>query len=177
MARERASAANSRSCWSRSAAQIAAKSAGWPRHHRQQFNRCGRQSFESRRGSTRPAATRRTIEKWHAVTDVAKQCQIVEQALLQIFVDERRLESVELEDDDAANSARPAATPILKPPPEPVHRRVLLRRERWSPAATPVPRILSPVPSTSTPHRARTCNLRFRRPMLYPIELGVLRNH
>ena len=25
----------------------------------------------------------------------------------------------------------------------------------------------------STPHRARTCNLRFRRPMLYPIELGV----
>ena len=27
---------------------------------------------------------------------------------------------------------------------------------------------------SSTPHRARTCNLRFRRPMLYPIELGVL---
>ena len=25
-----------------------------------------------------------------------------------------------------------------------------------------------------TPHRIRTCNLRFRRPMLYPIELGVL---
>ena len=27
---------------------------------------------------------------------------------------------------------------------------------------------------SSTPHRIRTCNLRFRRPMLYPIELGVL---
>ena len=26
----------------------------------------------------------------------------------------------------------------------------------------------------STPHRIRTCNLRFRRPMLYPIELVVL---
>jgi hypothetical protein len=25
----------------------------------------------------------------------------------------------------------------------------------------------------SAPHRNRTCNLRFRRPMLYPIELGV----
>jgi hypothetical protein len=25
----------------------------------------------------------------------------------------------------------------------------------------------------SAPHRTRTCNLRFRRPMLYPIELGV----
>jgi hypothetical protein len=25
----------------------------------------------------------------------------------------------------------------------------------------------------NTPRRARTCNLRFRRPMLYPIELGV----
>ena len=29
--------------------------------------------------------------------------------------------------------------------------------------------------SFSTPQRARTSNLRFRRPMLYPIELGVLR--
>ena len=29
----------------------------------------------------------------------------------------------------------------------------------------------------STPHRIRTCNLRFRRPMLYPIELGVLVRH
>jgi hypothetical protein len=26
---------------------------------------------------------------------------------------------------------------------------------------------------SSTPRRIRTCNLRFRRPMLYPIELGV----
>lgn len=25
----------------------------------------------------------------------------------------------------------------------------------------------------STPRRIRTCNLRFRRPMLYPVELGV----
>src|SRR3974390_1264910 len=25
----------------------------------------------------------------------------------------------------------------------------------------------------STPHRSRTCNLRFRRPMLYPVELGA----
>ena|GEM_PF-5016506 len=27
----------------------------------------------------------------------------------------------------------------------------------------------------NAPHRTRTCNLRFRRPMLYPIELGVLK--
>ncbi len=26
----------------------------------------------------------------------------------------------------------------------------------------------------TTPHRTRTCNLRFRRPMLYPIELAAL---
>ena len=26
----------------------------------------------------------------------------------------------------------------------------------------------------NTPHRTRTCNLRFRRPMLYPIELAAL---
>jgi hypothetical protein len=29
------------------------------------------------------------------------------------------------------------------------------------------------VQERNTPHRVRTCNLRFRRPMLYPIELGV----
>ena len=29
----------------------------------------------------------------------------------------------------------------------------------------------------NTPQRIRTSNLRFRRPMLYPVELGVLSNH
>ena len=29
-------------------------------------------------------------------------------------------------------------------------------------------------PTSTTPHRIRTCNLRFRRPMLYPIELAAL---
>ena len=33
--------------------------------------------------------------------------------------------------------------------------------------------LTEPVPYSDTPRWARTSNLRFRRPMLYPIELGV----
>ena len=36
------------------------------------------------------------------------------------------------------------------------------------------PKCLSLKALMSTPHWVRTSNLRFRRPMLYPIELGVL---
>jgi hypothetical protein len=47
-----------------------------------------------------------------------------------------------------------------------------LRRVSTSPYCTLVERFTRS--EENTPGRARTCNLRFRRPMLYPVELQVL---
>jgi hypothetical protein len=71
------------------------------------------------------------------------------------------------------NGARSRASIAVAKRRKPRHRQDLWPEEKTPQAVRAYGVCVYGKQVSNAPHRTRTCNLRFRRPMLYPIELGV----